>query len=77
VLLETQSDTTTNSIESVGVERKQELNIDSTKEVLYWQKANKDNLFAEAIQEATGLLGHAISVYSRDMAKQLNKLKKF
>ena len=77
MLLKALSDTTANSIESVGAGHKQELNIDSTKEVLYWQKASKENLITESLKQATELLGHVISIYSKDMEKQLNKLKKF
>ena len=78
MLLETQSDTTANGIESVSSKCKQDPNIDSTKkEILYWKKASKQNLIAETLKEATGLLGHAISIYSKDMEKQLNRLKKF
>ena len=77
MLFEAQSDSTADSIKSVSSEHQPESDIDSTQEILYWQKAGKNNLLAEVIQEATGLLGHAISAYSRDMAKQLNRLKKF
>ena len=75
MLLETQSDSTTNSIKSVGSEYKQEP--DTVEEVLYWKKASKESPIAQTLEEMTGLLGHVITVYSKDMEKQLNKLKRF
>ena len=77
MLFEAQSDSTANSVESISSEHKQGPDLDSTKKVLYWQKASKENLITETLKQATGLLGQAISVYGKDMEKQLNKLKKF
>lgn len=73
MLLQAQSDSTANSIESIGSEYKSGSDV----EVLQWHKASKKSIIAETLQEITGLLGHTISVYSKDMEKQINKLKRF
>ena len=78
MLFEAQSDSTADSIKSVGSECEQEFNlVDPEQETLCWQRASKDNLLMKALKEMTGLLAHTVEECARDTEKTIKTLKKF
>jgi hypothetical protein len=76
---EIESNKSTDSIESIGSENKQELHQlkDSTAEPLQWHRASKDSPIAQNLDQLLKIMGHTVVTYGKNVEKQLKTMKRF